>query len=261
MSTMNPFEKIRTNRKPENVGIHLTKKPKNPIIIEGFPGFGLVGTIATEFLIEHLKTEEIGKVWFEDMPAIIAIHDGKTINPIGIFYNEKYNIVIVHSISSLSGFEWRTANIIKDIANQLNAKEIICLEGIGTTELPSEEKEVKIEDIKTLYCGNNETSENKLNALGAEKLNESILMGIVPALMLKNQENLTCIFAETYSNLPDSKAAAKLVQILDKYLGLDVDYKPLVDMAEKFEIKLKSILEKSQKAVKEHDEKRPNYFG
>ncbi|MBW2989975.1 PAC2 family protein, partial [Candidatus Woesearchaeota archaeon] len=40
--------------------IKLWKKPKNPIIIEGFPGFGLVGTIASEFLIDHLKTELIG---------------------------------------------------------------------------------------------------------------------------------------------------------------------------------------------------------
>ena len=40
--------------------IKLTKKPQNPTLIEGFPGFGLIGTITTEFLIEHLKAEKIG---------------------------------------------------------------------------------------------------------------------------------------------------------------------------------------------------------
>ncbi len=262
---INPLNKMRSNddsKKHEHFGIYLTKRPKNPIIIEGFPGFGLVGTIATEFLIEHLKTEEIGKVWFEDVPALVAIHDGKIINPIGVFYNEKYNLVIVHSISGASGLEWRTAEVVLNIAKELDAKEIICLEGIGVTQPIAEEKEINVEDIKTLFCGNNKTAEDKLDALGSEKLNESILMGIVPALMLKSsQSNLTCIFAETQFNLPDSKAAAKLIQLLDKYLGLDVDYKPLVEMAQKFETKLKGILEKSQKAVVENQEKRPNYFG
>ena len=43
--------------------IELSKKPKNCTLIEGFPGFGLVGTIATEYLLEHLQTEKIGKIF------------------------------------------------------------------------------------------------------------------------------------------------------------------------------------------------------
>ena len=68
----------------------LKKKPKNPIIIDGFPGFGLVGTIATEFLLDHLKTEKIGKIWISELPAMVAIHEGKVVEPIGIFYSKKY---------------------------------------------------------------------------------------------------------------------------------------------------------------------------
>jgi len=45
--------------------IKLEKKPKEVIVIEGFPGFGLIGTIATEYLVQHLKCEFIGKYWFE----------------------------------------------------------------------------------------------------------------------------------------------------------------------------------------------------
>ena len=40
----------------------LKKTPKNATIIEGFPGFGLVGTITTEFLLNNLETEEIEKI-------------------------------------------------------------------------------------------------------------------------------------------------------------------------------------------------------
>ena len=51
--------------------IILKKKPKNPTIIEGFPGFGLVGTIASEFLIDHLNTEMIGKIWIEVLSPFV----------------------------------------------------------------------------------------------------------------------------------------------------------------------------------------------
>ena len=71
--------------------ITLNKKPKNAIIIEGFPGFGLVGTIATEFLMDHLECEQIGRIWFDKIPAMVAIHENKVVEPIGIFYNKKYN--------------------------------------------------------------------------------------------------------------------------------------------------------------------------
>ena len=43
------------------VSLELWKKPKGATIIEGFPGYGLVGPITTEFLIDHLKTEQIGE--------------------------------------------------------------------------------------------------------------------------------------------------------------------------------------------------------
>src|SRR3989338_969575 len=118
----------------KNMEIILKKKPKNPIIIEGFPGFGLVGTIATEFLIDHLKTEQIGKIMLDEMPAVVAIHQNKVVEPLGIFYNKEYNIVILHAITASQGFEWKLADAIVKIAKQLNAKEVISLEGVGSAK-------------------------------------------------------------------------------------------------------------------------------
>ena len=72
---------------------------------------------------------------------------------------------------------------------------------------------------------------------------------------------LSCLFAETHSNLPDSKAAAKVIEALDKYLGMDIDYKPLLEQAAKFEEKLKTIMQKSQEAQEISDKKKLSYFG
>ena len=50
--------------------IILKKVPRNPIIIEGFPSFGLVGTITTEFLLEHLKAELIGEFEYKELSRL-----------------------------------------------------------------------------------------------------------------------------------------------------------------------------------------------
>ena len=234
--------------------IKLWKKPKNPIIVEGFPGFGLVGTIASEFLIDHLETEMIGKIMFEEMPPVVAIHQAKVVEPLGVFYNKKYNLVILHAITTSTGFEWKLADVLVDLAKQLNAKEIISLEGVGSNGLKSASN--------SFYYTNVEKKKAALNSLGLKPLKEGIIMGVTGALMLKvDGTPLCCLFADTASNLPDSKAASRIIESLDKYLGLKVDPKPLMKQAAQFEDKLKGILGSSQKAVELSEKKKLSYVG
>src|SRR3989338_8224435 len=110
----------------------LEKKPKNVTIIEGFPGFGLIGTIATEFLMEHLQTEKIGIVHMDEITAMIAIHNNKVIEPISIHYNQKYNLVLIHAINIGKEMGWKVAEVIEQLAKELSAKEIVSLEGVGS---------------------------------------------------------------------------------------------------------------------------------
>lgn len=234
--------------------LKLDKKPQNCTIIEGFPGFGLIGTIASEFLLEHLDCEMIGKFWFEDLPATIAIHEGKIIHPIGIYYNKKYNLVIVHSITGASGTEWKMSQLVNDLAKKLKAKEIISLEGVGSAT-PSDTHRV-------FYFTKDPKKEKKLKDTGLEPLKEGIIMGVTSAMLILTEDvPLSCIFAETHSQLPDSKAAAKLIEALDKYLGLKVDYKPLLAMAEKFEEKIKGLMQQTKHAEVEKGKKELSYVG
>ena len=232
----------------------LWKKPKKCTIIEGFPGFGLVGTIASEFLIEHLKTEQIGKILFNDMPAMVAIHENKIVEPLGIFYNQKYNVVILHAITAASHYEWDMAYNVQKLALNLKAKEIISLEGVGSAE--------ESENSRVFYYTSNDKNAKQFSKLGINPLAEGVIIGVTGAVLLRVEKiPVSCLFAETHSNLPDSKAAAKLIEALDKYLGLDVDYKPLLQQAELFEHKLKTILQKSQEAQEISDKKKLSYFG
>ncbi len=233
------------------IKIELTKKPKNPIIVEGFPGFGLVGTITTEFLLSHLDTELIGKFWFEEMPAAVAIHKGKLVPPIEVHYNKKHNLLIIHALAAPMGIEWKMSDLIMKLADELKAKEIVAIEGIGGNS----------DKNNTFFYSTKSTKQAKLKTV-ANPVNESIILGVTGALLLKEKDvPISAFFVETPSTMPDSKAAAKMITVLDKYLGLAVDPKPLLKTAKEFEEKLKGILDQSKKAVEEGNEKRQDYFG
>jgi len=66
---------------------------------------------------------------------------------------------------------------------------------------------------------------------------------------------LTCIFAETQSNMPDSRAASNVITALDKLMGLKIDPKPLIEQAERFEEKLKKVMESGQQLTMEQKKK------
>ncbi len=236
----------------EKRSVELTKNPKNVTVIEGFPGFGLVANIATGFLIEHLKCEQIGNYYFEKVTPTLAVHNCEVIYPVGIFYNSKHNLIIINSITPPVGIEWQAADLVLDICRQVNAKELISVEGVGSSEGIG---------AKAFYYCNDKKCEARMQKLGVNCLGEGIIVGVTSALFLKSNITTTCVFASTQSNLPDSKAAAKVIEVLDRYLGLNVDYKPLLKQAEEFETKIRSLLEQSMKAQKVKEKKDMRYVG
>ncbi len=232
--------------------LEMSKKPKGATIIAGFPGFGLVGSIAAEFLVSHLQTEKIGRILLTEMPAMVAIHQKRVIDTISLYYSKKENILLVHGIASLKGMEWEIAERISKLASSLKAKEIIALEGVGAGANANE---------RTFYHATLAKAISALEKDGSKPLEEGIIIGITAALLSTAKVPLTCMFAETASELPDSKAAASLIKSLDHYLGLNVDYKPLLVQAQKFEEKIKNLLASGQKMQEMSEKKSMSYVG
>jgi len=228
--------------------IVLKEKPKNPIIIQGFPGFGLVGTISTEYLINVLEAKPIGSIHASDLPPMVAIHDNSIVQPIGIYYDKKNNLVIIHVMTNVKGIEWEIGELVLELAKQLDAKDVVAIEGVGT-QLPTEK-------IEAYFYANNESGKNKFGAFKLAPLKEGIILGVTGTLMLQGEDrHISCIFIETHSSLPDSKAAAKAIEIIDKYLNLKIDYKPLLQQAEKFEQRIKGLMEQGAVATEEQKKK------
>ena len=186
-----------------------------------------------------------------------AIHKTKLSDPITIYFNKKYNLVLIQAITEIRGLEWELADVILKLARELKAKEVITIEG-----MPGHEEKLNIYSY---------TTKNK-SKIKAMPLSEGIIMGVTAAMLLKSKEvPITCFFAETHSQLPDSEAAARIVEVLDEHLNLNIDFKPLLDAAKKFELNLKKYMEKVQnqpipapvqkETLSKKEKKELSYFG
>jgi predicted ATP-grasp superfamily ATP-dependent carboligase len=231
--------------------LQLKLKPKSPIIIEGFPGLGFVATIATEYLLDHLKMHPIGRVWSPRFVPMALIHNKRIVQPIEIFHNDKHNLIVTEAVSGVGGLEWELAEAIISLYKKTNAKEIISIEGISG---PVERKVPQV-----YYFTNQPDKKAVLEKIGLKEIAEGVIFGVSGALMIKLPKDVKVIalFVETHSDLPDSRAAAKLIQVLDQYLGLKIDYKPLLKRAAGFEEKLRELIGQTKDAAMLKKEKEP----
>ena len=133
--------------------IKLNTKPKNPIIIEGFPGLGLIGTIVTEYLIKHLNAKPIGYMASKQIPPMIAIHESKVIQPLEIFYAKQKNIVILHALTDVRGFEWEISEALQELYKTLKAKEIVSIPSRRFSRAKNGEENNTRKQNKNHRCG------------------------------------------------------------------------------------------------------------
>ncbi len=238
----------------EDYEIDLEKKPReNAIIIEGFPGFGFISTIVSNYLIKHLNAKYIGYIFTKKLAPFVTIHQNKIVQPIEIFYDEKENIIIIQSSIGVDGIEYDIAEIILDFAKKIKADKIITIEGVTSMQTPTE---------TVFFFTNSTKEEKKLLEKGLEKINEGIIVGVTGALLIKVRDfPLVSLFVEVHSEMPDNKASAKIIEVLDNYLNLKVDYRPLIKKAEEIEKKVKEIMEKIIKTKEESHKRKISYAG
>lgn len=232
--------------------IILDESPQGVTIIQGFPGFGMVGSISTEFLIDHMKMRRIGHVHAKELEPLVAVHNGVVLPPVGIYYSQDNNVVVLNFITKGAGHEWDFAKLVKSISEKLSAKEIIAVEGVAS--------QVALEDKKLFVLSSDSQSLQKLEEKGFSVLQNGIVMGVSAAMFLdKPTCPMVAFFALTSSTLPDSNASAEIIKGIDSYLGLSVDYNPLYQQAQVFEEKIKTILSQSKQAVEDTEKSMINY--
>ncbi|MBN1133442.1 MAG: proteasome assembly chaperone family protein [Methanosarcinaceae archaeon] len=211
-------------------------KSQNPVLIEGFPGIGLVGNIASQQIIDELKMTYIGSIDSRYFPPIAILYEGLINMPVRIYESEKFNLIIVVSDIPINpSVSYDISKAIVEWAESINAKEIISIAGIATmTEnqklfgaATNTEMLERIKDkVQVFQMGT-------ISGISGSFMTECLIRGI-PAISL---------LGATQSQNPDPRAAAVVIDVLNSLYGFEIDTENLIEQAERIEIEMQKLAE------------------
>lgn len=198
----------------------------NPILIEGFPGLGMVGSIATQYLVKQLKAEKVGTLYSPHFPYHVIVNENGGVRLLkGDFYvwkNEsgKKDLIFLTGDSQPQTIEgqFEVANSILDFAQEKNVKTIITIGGFRN-EFEGNPKIVAVSTTPELF-----EKAKKANALPSEAGTPIVgTAGLLLGLAKFRNLDAICLLGETKGYLPDPKTAKSIIQIMEKLLEVTVD--------------------------------------
>jgi uncharacterized protein len=227
--------------------VDLGPRLNKPNIIVGVPEAGLVGTIASSYLLEQLKLEERGYIDSDLIPPVMVVHDSMARYPVHIF--GKNNVVVVMSEVPLVGRA--SLEVAREIASWAKSVKANIL--VGVTGAPSRSREEAQAEGKPAIVGvgNDEISLKLIKTSGVSPFNDGVISGFYASLLRSCTNDLQpalVLLAESLAQFPDPGAAVAIIGALNNLMGLKVDTKPLVEEAEGIRLKTRELMQQTQQA-------------
>ncbi|MBI4399647.1 proteasome assembly chaperone family protein [Candidatus Micrarchaeota archaeon] len=216
---------------------------KNPILIEGFPGIGLVGTISANYLVEKLKMEPLGYITSEKFPPFSAVHNYQPMHPARIYKSKKHNIVVILSefIVPLSTVHDLSTKIM-EWSKQRKIKEIITLGGISIQG----EQDTVYGIASTPKLAKHVEKNGKVSLIreGATTGISGILLADCAAISFP----ALSLLAESKPDYLDPRAASMVLEALKGITGIKFDTRELIKEEKAIQTKLKEVMDKAKNA-------------
>ncbi|MDI9646464.1 MAG: proteasome assembly chaperone family protein [Archaeoglobales archaeon] len=212
---------------------------EQPILITSFPGIGLVGTIATTHFIIELKLENIGVIESALIPPIATLFDGIVLPPIRIYKSKELNFILVHSdVPIPPQFSYDISKVIVDWAIKINARRLYSLAGVATFE---DKKRVFGAATKKELLGEIDKyveifKSGTISGIAGCILNECVARK-VPAIVL---------LGETAGFNPDPRAAANVVEAMNRIFNWKVSTERLIQEAEFIEAQMQMLADQAR---------------
>lgn len=248
---------------------HMKVELKNPILIEGLPGLGLVGKIATRYLIKKLDAKKFAYLYSPHFPYFVLVNKKGSVRLLrGTFYflrnqTEENDLILFTGDSQAQTIEgqYEISDCILDFATLHNVKMIVTVGGYRM--------EVK-DKPKVIAAATNEELLNE--ALQARAILSSMgnpivgTAGLILGLSRFKKIEALCLLGETRGYLPDPKAAKSVLEVLKTMLSINVDLAGLdeeIEKAGKMITRLQKIEEKrvlQAEEIRKEEGKRITYI-
>ncbi len=233
--------------------IRMLKKPKlkNPILIEGLPGLGLVGKLAADHMVKSFSARHFADMYSPHFPPQANIlPDGTVELPHDSFYYWKNRskskrssdlIFLVGDYQSTTPFgHYELASEVIRFARKLGVKTVITLGGYGVGYMSKNPRVfAAVSDAKT-------KKQIELAGASFDKTGGIVgAAGLLIGLAGLNKMRAICLMGETHGQIIDARSAKSVLDVLTKLLRLEIDTTELEKRAEDIDKELK----KQQKRV------------
>jgi uncharacterized protein len=243
------------------------------VLIAGFPGPGLVGSISTSYIIDKLNMRQIACVESQYISPGVIFIDGKLRHPFRLYANEAGNVcVLVCEAPLMINGIHSVLDTVMDWAIKNTIQEVLVLDGVPvqgiprsdrhTTILQSTEMENNItKDNSNEKEGNISISDNKghiqsnfNNSAIEESLKKytTFIGGIAGGLLsacLSNQIPCAAILVPSSSGIPDPEGAALLIESYNSIIkdeNLKIDTTQLKEQGQILKRQLEQIIKAEQ---------------
>ena len=238
-------------------------------VVVGFPGVGLVGTIAANHLINSQGLEQIGVIESPHFPAVSVIKDGVPHNPVRLYAGEQTCIPelvkhddtcnqLVVCVSEFSPPAQLTKPLVSTLFDWLvekGCKRLISAEGFHSAD------EDDIPD-EVYGVGSTEDARKWIEDGGVKPFMFGTIGGVSGVMLNEGKRrnfNVLSLLAEVKEDSPDARAAARVIQVLDELLlAIKLDPEPLLAEAKELEAQVRMMRDQ---APPEASAETPRYIG
>ena len=219
--------------------------PSNAIMLHGLPDVGLVGLIATSYIISELDLAEIAYVDTDLMPPVIVLHEGLPHAPLRIFGNKRL-LAVISEIAIPANSVHTIMRALIDWGQAKNVKMILSIGG-----LPMENRQ-DLKAPKVFGVASNKELIRLLKERKLEILKEGYIVGPQALTMRYCAEKeipAIAFLAQSYYNYPDPEAAAAAIQEVAKVADLKIDVTQLLQKGEEIRLRARDIMKRTQREL------------
>lgn len=212
-------------------------KLKRPVLVEGFPGVGMVGTISSAYLAEKMQMTLVGYIQSSHFPPIAAIHNFIPVSPARIYASEKYDLIVLFSEFIIPAeVVYELSQRILQFAKENNASAIYSLAGIATPK----------PDQRIYGIASTKKMGEQLKKQGIQLIKEGATQGVSGVLISEcAARNFPAANLLVQTSSPMEPAgSAKLLDKLSELVRIPVDTKPLLAEGKVIEQRIKDSMEK-----------------
>lgn len=231
----------------------------NPVLIEGLPGLGLVGRIATRYLIKQLKAERFAFLYSPHFPYHVLVNKKGDVRLLhGTFHfwrntNGENDIMLFTGDAQAQTIEgqYEVSDCILNFAKKYNVKTVIT---IGGYRMEVEDKPKVVAAATSSELLNKALqAKAQLSPMGSPIVGTA---GLILGLAHFQKIDALCLLGETRGYLPDPEAAKSVLEVLQAMFGFDANLAGLNEEIAKAEKVVKRLQKIEEKRTLETEETR-----